>query len=63
MPTMYPASPLRMERWRAGISLMLMSKALGHSVSLLSFVERGLLDRPEIEKAMRRYIAAQTTMR
>lgn len=36
----------------------MMSRALGHSVSTLSLVERGLIERPEIRKKMLAFLAA-----
>jgi len=58
VPILYPASEMRLDRLKTGVPLTMMSAALGHSISLLSLIERGLLVRPEIEKKMRRFIAA-----
>jgi hypothetical protein len=58
MPVLYPASPLRIERLRVGVHLTMMSRALGHSVSLLSLVERELIDRPAIKKRMKDFLSA-----
>jgi len=58
LPTLYPASELRLARLRTGIHLTMMAAALGHSISLLSLIERQLVVRPAIEKKMRRFIAA-----
>jgi hypothetical protein len=59
VPVLYPATPLRIERLRTGVHLTMMARALGHSVSLLSLVERDLIDRPHIKRKMRAFIAAQ----
>jgi len=56
---LYPATALRIERLKVGVGLTMMSRALGHSVSLLSLVERELIDRPAVKKRMRAFLAAQ----
>jgi len=59
MPNLYPASPLKLQRLKTGIPLTHMAKALGYSISMLSLVERRLIDKPEVAAAMRRYLSAQ----
>ena len=58
MPVLYPASADRIARLRTGVTIVQMSRALGHSISLLSLVERGQLDRPAIRKKMKAFVAA-----
>jgi len=58
VPVMYAAkSKLRLARLRLGIPLTQVAHDIHISVSLLSLVERGQVDRPELEKLMRRYLA------
>jgi len=58
MPILYPASEMRIDRLRTGVTMTMMSRALGHSVSLLSLIERGQLNRPHIKKKMQAFVAA-----
>lgn len=58
MPVLYPATELRLARLKTGVHLTMMAAALGHSISLLSLIERRLISRPAIEAKMRRFIAA-----
>jgi hypothetical protein len=58
MPVLYKPSHLRLKRLRQGVPLLLMSKALGHSVSTLSLVERRHISRPQIKKKMLRLLSA-----
>jgi hypothetical protein len=55
---LYPATPDRIERLKVGVTLTMLSRATGHSVSLLSLIERNQLSRPLIRKKMRDFIAA-----
>jgi hypothetical protein len=56
---LYPATAFRIDRLKIGVPLTMMSRALGHSVSFLSLVERGMIDRPAIRKKMKAFLAAQ----
>ncbi len=57
MPRLYPAGKLRLLRLQVGQQLAQMSVDLGYSISMLSNVERGLVDKPEIAAAMKAYLA------
>lgn len=59
MPRLYPSTPLRLARMRVGVQLAFMARDLGYSISMLSNVERGLIHKPEIAAAMKRYLRAQ----
>jgi DNA-binding transcriptional regulator YiaG len=58
MPVLYKPSHLRLKRLRQGVPLLVMSKALGHSVSTLSLLERRYISKPQIEKKMLRFLRA-----
>lgn len=53
-----PPTKLRLARLRLGVRLWQMSRALGHSVSFLSAIERGFIRRPEVEQRMRDWLDA-----
>ena len=50
-----PPSPLRLSRMRAGLRLYEAAQHLGLSISYLSMVERGALQRPEVIKKLRAF--------
>ncbi len=60
MPRLYPSTPLRLARMRVGVQLAFMARDLGYSISMLSNVERGLVTKPAIAAAMKKYLSART---
>jgi len=52
-------SKLRLDRIRKGRKLWQMAAAIGHSIGLLSMIERGHLNRPDVVKKMRAYLDDQ----
>jgi len=45
---------------RVGVQLAFMARDLGYSISMLSNVERGLVTKPAIAAAMKKYLSART---
>jgi len=57
MTLTYAPSKLRLERIRLGVSLSRMAYETDINISLLSLIERGQTERPDIERRMRQYLA------